>query len=121
MPKNYLTRFEFVELMKDIDKNKISSVRFKLISQIITLVKMNGRRLEIDYPPSIDNSAKNPLVFRVMLTFQQVEIINSFCSKVENKKSQMGRERQAQVKIGELIEKLNKIGVNDGIKFMSLD
>lgn len=87
MPKNYLTRFEFVELMKDIVKNKISSVRFKLISQIITLVKINGRRLDIEYPPSIDNSVKSPLAFRVMLTFQQVEIINSFSSNIGNKKS----------------------------------
>lgn len=52
MPKNFLTRNEFIEVVREINSNKIYSIQFRLINQIVNILTINGRKINKVYTPS---------------------------------------------------------------------
>ena len=93
LPNQWKTRHEFVELVKQLKKNKIHNIQIRLIKQIVNIISINGKKMNMPFPPPLSQSAdETSLLVNQCMT--QLEIVDLFQQNSNHNKTLIQNERE---------------------------
>jgi hypothetical protein len=115
-----LTRNEFIEIATQIEANKIFQVQFRLISQIMNIITLNGKKLDREYPLPPEVAVWNSQKEDFVVCQDLIAAINLFRQNLNNNVSLVQNEREVQQLINNQLNTRKALGLKS-TKFFSLD